>query len=102
VDVTAVEDGTVTFDQHSIFADGEALVSTAAMRFRGAEELEGAVTAAGFVVEQISGGWNREPVGSGDGELLVAACRPSEWSRRSPRPITSTGLLRSSSRGDGD
>jgi hypothetical protein len=78
VDVTSVEDSTVTFDQHYVVADGEPLVSTAAMRFRGAEELEGAVTRAGFVVEHIYGGWNREPVGSGDGELLVVACRPRE------------------------
>ena len=78
VDVTSVEDSTVTFDQHYVFADGKPYVSTAAMRFRGAEELEGAVTRAGFVVEHIYGGWNREPVGSGDGELLVVARRPRE------------------------
>ena len=58
------------------FSPTEALVSAAALRFRDAEELEGALTRAGFVVEHIYGGWNREPVGSGDGELLVVARRP--------------------------
>ena len=75
-DVTSVQDSTVTFEQHYVFADGEPLVSTAALRFRGAAELEGSLTRAGLVVEHIYGGWDREPVGSGDGELLVVARRP--------------------------
>ena len=77
-EVTSVQDRTVTFDQHYVFADGEPLVSTAALRFRDAEELETALTRAGLVVEHIYGGWNREPVGAGDGELLVVARRPRE------------------------
>jgi SAM-dependent methyltransferase len=77
-EVTAIEDGTVTFEQHSVFDDGERLVSTAALRFRGAEELEGALARAGLLVEHLYGGWNREPVGSGDGELLVVARRPRD------------------------
>jgi SAM-dependent methyltransferase len=85
VDVTSVEDGTVTFDQHYVFPDGP-LVSTAAMRFRGAEELEGDLTRAGFVVEHLYGGWNREPVGTGDGELLVVACRPRPIKARETSP----------------
>ena len=75
-DVTSVQDSTVTFEQHYLFADGEPLVSTAALRFRDAEEIEGSLTRAGLVVEHIYGGWDREPVGSGDGELLVVARRP--------------------------
>ena len=77
-DVTSVDTGTVTFDHHYVFSDGDRLVSTATMRFRDAEELHAAVTRAGFDVEHIHGGWNREPVGSGDGELLVVARRPRE------------------------
>jgi hypothetical protein len=36
-------------------------------------ELRSALRQAGFTVEQIYGGWNREPVGAADGELLVVA-----------------------------
>lgn len=49
------------------------LLSTATLRFRAEEEVRSGLRAAGFTVEQIYGGWNREPVGAGDGELLVIA-----------------------------
>jgi ubiquinone/menaquinone biosynthesis C-methylase UbiE len=71
-DVTEVT-GTVSFAIHYTFPDGEELLSTATLRFRTAEELRGSLEAAAFSVQHIYGGWQREPVGAGDGELLVIA-----------------------------
>ena len=45
------------------------------LRFRTEDELRTSLAAAGFVVEHVFGGWDREPVGAGDGEFLVIARR---------------------------
>ncbi|PZF93599.1 class I SAM-dependent methyltransferase [Micromonospora deserti] len=75
-EVTAVEVGhTVSFTHHYLFGDGEELLSSATLRFRTEGELRGSLRAAGFTVEHVHGGWRREPVGRGDGELLVVARR---------------------------
>lgn len=76
VEVTSVLAGAVDFTHHYVFSDGERLRSTATMRFRSAEDVRAAVTSAGLDIEHMYGGWNREPVGSGDGELLILARRP--------------------------
>jgi hypothetical protein len=78
VDVTSVQDGVVDFTHHYLFSNGENPHSTATMRFRSAEDVRAAVTRAGFTVEHMYGGWNREPVGRGDGEILILARRPLE------------------------
>lgn len=72
-EVTADQDGAVSFTIRYTFPDGEELLSTATLRFRTEEEVRASLEYAGFRVEQIYGGWNREPVGAGDGELLVIA-----------------------------
>ncbi len=72
-EVTAVRDGAVSFAIHYTFPDGEALLSTATLRFRAEEEVRSSLRDAGFDVSRIYGGWNREPVEAGDGELLVLA-----------------------------
>ena len=71
--VHAVTAGVVDFSISYAFSDGEELVSTASLRFRTEEELRSSLRAAGFTIEQIYGGWNREPVGAPDGEFLVIA-----------------------------
>ncbi|GAA1627750.1 class I SAM-dependent methyltransferase [Actinoplanes couchii] len=59
---------------HYLFEDGVELTSTAALRFRDEDELRDALRAAGFRVDQVYGGWGREPPGLGhDGELIVIA-----------------------------
>jgi len=70
-EVTAVHDGAVGFTIHYTGPDIEELVSTAILRFRAEEDVRSSLLNAGFTVEQIYGGWNREPVGAGDGELIV-------------------------------
>lgn len=72
-EVTAVQSGVVSFSMHYTFADEEELVSTGALRFRSEAQLRSSLQAAHFTVEQVYGGWNRQPVGAGDGELLVIA-----------------------------
>ena len=72
-EVTALGDGTVSFTHHYVFPDGEELLSTATLRFRTEAEVRSSLEDARFDIEQIYGGWNREPVGAGDGELLVIA-----------------------------
>ncbi len=72
-DVTSVADGAVSFNLHYGFPEGDDLVSSATMRFRSVDEVRAGLHDAGFAVEQIHGGWRREPVGAGDGELIVLA-----------------------------
>jgi len=74
-EVSAVQDGRVSFTMHYRFPDGKQLQSTAALRFRTEDEVRASLQGEGFSIEQVYGGWNRQPVGSGDGEFLVVAVR---------------------------
>ncbi|MGI5523780.1 class I SAM-dependent methyltransferase [Micromonospora sp. CA-259024] len=69
--VTGVRDGVVDFIHHYRFADGEELLSSATLRFRTEAELRDSLTAAGFTVDHIHGGWHREPVGHGEFVVLA-------------------------------
>jgi ubiquinone/menaquinone biosynthesis C-methylase UbiE len=83
-EVNAVQDGAVSFTHHYVFAEGPELLSTATLRFRDEHEVRASLRDAGFVLEQMYGGWNHEPVGEGDGEFLVIArTQPiSRWAAR--------------------
>lgn len=72
-DVPSVRESTVDFAMHYRFPSGEELVSTASLRFRSEAELRLSLQRHGFTVHHIHGGWDRQPVGHGDGELLVVA-----------------------------
>lgn len=72
-EVTSVINGAVSFTQHYAFPGQEHRQSTATLRFRTEREIRAALHTAGFQVGHVYGGWNREPVGDGDGELLVIA-----------------------------
>lgn len=72
-EVTDVHDGAVSFTISYAFPDGRELLSTAVLRFRPEEQIRESLKEAGFTIEQIYGGWGREDVGAGDGELLVIA-----------------------------
>ncbi|MBE7699510.1 class I SAM-dependent methyltransferase [Oerskovia sp. Sa1BUA8] len=72
-EVTGERDGVVDFTLGYAMPEGDELRSTATLRFRTEDALRRSVEAAGFVVEQVDGGWGREAVGQGDGELLVVA-----------------------------
>ena len=72
-EVISVAGGVVSFAIRYAFSDGENLLSTADLRFRTEDELRSSLAAAGFTIEHIYGGWNREPIGAPDGEFLVIA-----------------------------
>ncbi|HVB41508.1 MAG TPA: class I SAM-dependent methyltransferase [Streptosporangiaceae bacterium] len=72
-EVEAVSDGVVSFALRYVFPDGPELLSTGALRFRGEDEVRSSLRQAGFTIDHIFGGWNREPVGAPDGEFLVVA-----------------------------
>lgn len=74
-EVTEVADGIVTFEEHGVFPDGAHEVTTAQLAFRSHERLRADLAEAGFAVEHVYGGWEREPVGQGVGELVVVARR---------------------------
>jgi SAM-dependent methyltransferase len=85
-EVTAVEGQVVAFTHSYRFADGEVLTSEARLRFRPLHELRSTLAAAGFAVEQVFGGWQRQPVGEGDGEHVVVA-RRGQSARTSARNV---------------
>jgi ubiquinone/menaquinone biosynthesis C-methylase UbiE len=72
-EVISVAGGVVSFAIRYAFSDGANLLSTAELRFRTEDELRSSLAAAGFAIEHIYGGWNREPIGAPDGEFLVIA-----------------------------
>ncbi|MDX6243273.1 MAG: hypothetical protein QOE76_996, partial [Frankiales bacterium] len=72
-EVGEVQGDVVSFAMNYRFPDGAELGSPAQLRFRSEDELRDSLTAAGFTVEAVYGGWHREPVGHSDGELLVVA-----------------------------
>ncbi len=85
-EVTEVRNGAVSFTHHyelDSSLGGDVLISTATLRFRTHQEVEASLRAAGFTIERMYGGWHRQEVGMGDGELLVIA--RSSSGRRSPR-----------------
>ncbi|NUT41455.1 MAG: methyltransferase domain-containing protein [Thermoactinospora sp.] len=73
-EVTSVVERDVSFTHHYLFP-GERLASSGTLRFRTEEELRGSLEKAGFDVEAIYGGWERQPPGHADGEHLVIARR---------------------------
>ena len=74
-EVTAEHGDVVSFATHYHFDDGTQLTSTADLRFRTLDELRVSLAAAGFSIQAVYGGWERQPIGAADGELLVVADR---------------------------
>ncbi|MEU8297658.1 class I SAM-dependent methyltransferase [Micromonospora sp. NPDC048909] len=72
-EVTSVVESAVSFVHHYVFPGGDELLSSATLRFRTERELRDSLRAAGFTVDRVYGGWGREPVGAGAGELVVLA-----------------------------
>lgn len=72
-DVNIVTGGVISYVLHYAFPEGEELLSWGDLRFRSEQELLSSLLDSGFTVDQIYGGWNREPVGHKDGEFIVIA-----------------------------
>jgi len=75
IEVTQVRGVDVDSTIHYEFPDGTELVSSTTLRFRPEAELRSTLRDAGFTIEAIYGGWQREPIGAPDGEFLVIARR---------------------------
>jgi SAM-dependent methyltransferase len=73
--VTAIDEGTVSFTSTNLLPDGSVLAVGSVLRFRTESELRDSLESSGFTLEAMYGGWSREPVGAGDGELIVVASR---------------------------
>ncbi|MGC1909645.1 MAG: class I SAM-dependent methyltransferase [Candidatus Dormiibacterota bacterium] len=66
----------VRFESHARLQDsGDELVSTNELRFRTQSDLTRSLLGAGFAVEHIFGGWDRQPVGARSPELIFIASR---------------------------
>jgi hypothetical protein len=64
----------VVVQEHTVILETqETNDSFTTFRFRTEQELRSSLSSCGFDVEHIFGGWNREPVGGGSGELIVVA-----------------------------
>ncbi len=81
-DVTSVYDELVDAVRHYRFSRGGELTSEMTLRFRPEADLRRSLSDAGFKIEHVFGGWQREPVGRGDGELLFIARKPLACSER--------------------
>jgi hypothetical protein len=74
--VTSVDDGSVTFDAHNVFeSTGEHVVVSTTLAFRTEEQLLADLHDAGLRTCTITGGWNGEPVESSSRLLVVTARR---------------------------
>lgn len=74
-EITAETASSVSFQTHYAFSDGTDLSSSATLAFRDVDQLRLSLSQAGFTVDHLFGGWRRQPVGHGDGEILVLARR---------------------------
>ena len=73
-EVTEMRGEVVTFVSHYNFSDRpEEKLTLSSLRFRPEAALRSSLAAAGFGLEQLYGGWQRQAVGQGDGELIVVA-----------------------------
>jgi ubiquinone/menaquinone biosynthesis C-methylase UbiE len=71
--VTDLIGGAVSFTHHYEFPAETHLTATATLRFRTEDELRTSLDRAGFAIEAIYGGWERQAIGAGDGEFIVSA-----------------------------
>lgn len=75
-EVHQVEGDIVTYANHYAFAEmGDELVSLTRLRFRTESQLTQSLVDAGFAVDQVFGGWDRQPVGPTSRELIIVATR---------------------------
>ena len=73
-EVTDLEGENITFLSHYVFSSSpEELLSRSTLRFRPEQTIRSTLAEAGFDIENIYGGWRRDPVEQGDGEFIVIA-----------------------------
>ena len=73
-EVVEIVNSNVTFVTHYQHSDtSEEWLSRSTLRFRSEHELRFSLDKAGFEIEHMYGGWNRDPIGHPDGEFIVVA-----------------------------
>lgn len=73
IDAQELELGLVAITEHRLLADGNREFEDAVLAFRNEETLRAHMDEAGLVVDEIFGGWLGQPVGAGNGELIITA-----------------------------
>lgn len=73
IDGALPEDEVVALTEHRARPGHVKETHTLDLAFRSETQLSGDLTAAGFTLEQVLGGWSGEAVGEGRGELIVIA-----------------------------
>lgn len=74
VDRATTGDGyTMTHEGNTVLPDGSHLRAAETLRFRSPAEVRQSLATAGFEIEQVWGGWNRETFDSGSTEMIVLA-----------------------------
>lgn len=76
VDGVSVDEGRVQFVAHTVFTTtGEEIIAQSTLRFRSQQELTKSLQEAGFTVQHVYGGWNREDVTPRNPLLIFVARR---------------------------
>ena len=75
IDAQEQEHGLVAITEHRLLADGNREFEDALLAFRSEATLRKNLDAAGLIVDEVYGGWAGQPVGAGNGELIVTAHR---------------------------
>lgn len=75
IDAQERERGLVAITEHRLLADGNREFEDALLAFRSEATLRKNLDAAGLIVDEVYGGWAGQPVGAGNGELIVTAHR---------------------------
>jgi hypothetical protein len=78
--------------QHYLFPHRQELLSSITLRFRTQDELHRALTAVGFHLDAVCGGWRQEPVGHPDGESVVVPMLAGSWVREPTTWWSMTGV----------
>ena len=78
VELVSVENGRIGFDAHNVFlSSGEDVVVRSELRFRSRQEISRSLAEAGFTVEHVYGGWNKEPL-LASSRLMIFVARRAE------------------------
>lgn len=74
---TVEMDGLVTLTEHRVLNGSTEEREISVLAFRTEDQLRQDLKTAGFTVDSIHGGWSGEDVGSGQGELIAIAHKPT-------------------------
>ncbi|MFJ6537494.1 class I SAM-dependent methyltransferase [Paenarthrobacter sp. NPDC091711] len=74
---TLSSEGLVTLTEHRVLNGSSGEMEISVLAFRTEDQLRRDLNRAGFTVDHLYGGWRRENVGCGQGELIAIAHKPT-------------------------